>query len=142
MNNQDQPSTSIELKIPFFDVDTMQVAWHGHYLKYFEIARCALLDEIDFGYTEMAACGYIWPVVDIRVKYIKPCHFNQAIVVTATLNEYENRIKIDYLIHDKITQEKLTSGHSIQVAIDQSNSELCYTSPDVLLKKIQDYREC
>jgi len=24
------------IEIPFHDVDTMNVVWHGHYLKYFE----------------------------------------------------------------------------------------------------------
>jgi acyl-CoA thioester hydrolase len=37
--------TSVDLEIPFHDVDMMQVVWHGHYAKYFEIARCALLEK-------------------------------------------------------------------------------------------------
>ena len=39
---------SVEIEIPFHDVDMMEVAWHGHYVKYFEIARCALLDQFDY----------------------------------------------------------------------------------------------
>ena len=27
------------IEVPFHDVDTMNVVWHGHYLKYFEIPR-------------------------------------------------------------------------------------------------------
>ena len=26
------------IEVPFHDVDTMHVVWHGHYLKYFEIS--------------------------------------------------------------------------------------------------------
>lgn len=36
----------VEIQVPFFDVDSMDVVWHGHYIKYFEVARCALLDHI------------------------------------------------------------------------------------------------
>ena len=36
----------VMIEVPFHDVDTMNVVWHGHYLKYFEIARCKLLDQI------------------------------------------------------------------------------------------------
>ena len=36
----------IELQVPSFDVDMMEVVWHGHYVKYFEQARCALLDKL------------------------------------------------------------------------------------------------
>ena len=34
---------SIELEIPFHDVDTLGVVWHGHYYKYLELARTQLL---------------------------------------------------------------------------------------------------
>ena len=27
------------IEVPFHDVDTMDVVWHGHYLKYFEISN-------------------------------------------------------------------------------------------------------
>ena len=30
-----------DVTVPFFDVDSMNVVWHGHYVKYLEIARCA-----------------------------------------------------------------------------------------------------
>ena len=40
----------VEIEIPFHDVDVLGVAWHGHYVKYLEIARCALLDQIDYNY--------------------------------------------------------------------------------------------
>ena len=30
---------SVEITVPFHDVDMMEVVWHGHYTKYFEVAR-------------------------------------------------------------------------------------------------------
>ena len=39
------------IEVPFHDVDTMNVVWHGHYLKYFEIARCKLLDQFHYNYS-------------------------------------------------------------------------------------------
>jgi len=38
----------VELTVEFFDVDSMQIVWHGNYLKYMERARCALLDKIGY----------------------------------------------------------------------------------------------
>ena len=35
-----------EIVVPFFDVDSMHIVWHGHYVKYLEVARCALLDRL------------------------------------------------------------------------------------------------
>lgn len=50
--------TDTEILVPFFDVDTMNVVWHGHYVKYLEVARCALLDRIGHNYDAMVASGY------------------------------------------------------------------------------------
>jgi acyl-CoA thioester hydrolase len=57
--------------------------------------------------------------------------------VLATLEEYENRLKIDYVISDIETGEHVTKGHTIQVAIDNATSELCFVSPPVLIEKVR-----
>lgn len=129
-------SASVEIDVPFYDVDSMRIAWHGHYLKYFERARCTLLDKLDYNYLAMEASGYIWPVVDCRIKYIRPLRFQQVITVTATLKEWENRLKLDYLITDA-DGNTLTRGYSIQVAVNMQTEEMCYVSPPVLLEKVQ-----
>ena len=53
----------IELQVQFYDVDMMEIVWHGHYVKYFEQARCALLDKLDHNYRQMRDSGYAWPVI-------------------------------------------------------------------------------
>ncbi len=131
--------TTVELDIPFFDVDSMEIAWHGHYIKYLEIARCALLEKIGYDYNEMGKSGYAWPVVDLRVKYVKPARFKQKIIVEARLVEYENRLKIQYLIFDKVSGERLTKAYSVQVAVDLSSKEMCFASPKVFTDKIATY---
>jgi acyl-CoA thioester hydrolase len=95
---------SVIIKIPFYDVDVMSMVWHGHYVKYFEQARAALLDKIDYNYPQMLDSGYIWPVIDMRIKYIKPIRIGSSIKVQATLAEYENRLKIEYLVTAMLTR--------------------------------------
>ena len=58
MNKPYYLSHSIELSIPFHDVDSMQVVWHGNYFRYFENAREALLKKLAFGYSEMVLSDY------------------------------------------------------------------------------------
>ena len=78
-------SHSIEVEIPFHDVDMMAVAWHGHYVRYIELARCALLETIDYNYPQMEASGYHWPIIDLRLKYMAPLRFGQKVRVEARL---------------------------------------------------------
>lgn len=114
----------------------MAIVWHGHYAKYFEIARCALLDRIDYGYRAMHASGYLWPIVDLRVRYVKPAVYEQSVTVKATLREWEHRLKIDYLLTDANSGVKLCKGHTIQVAVDLATNETCFQSPPVLFEKL------
>lgn len=124
------------VEIPFHDVDVMRVAWHGHYAKYFEIARCALLDSIDYNYPQMEASGYVWPIIDLRVRYVSALRFQQKVKVIATLVEWENRLKIEYLIEDVDTEARLTKGHTVQVAVDIATQEMLFVSPDVLFHRL------
>ncbi len=130
------PSASVVIQIPFHDVDLMAVAWHGHYVKYFEIARVALLNKINYNYEEMNESGFSWPVIDLRIRYAKPARFGQIVEVVASLVEYELRLKIDYLIRDRASRTRLTKGHTIQVAVKQSSGELLLGSPQILYEKL------
>src|SRR6202044_2748171 len=95
-----------EVLVPFFDIDAMDVVWHGHYVKYLELARCALLDKFGYGYAQMRESGYGWPIVARRLKYGRPATFNQPLVVRAEIVEWENRLKMNYTIRDAQTGAK------------------------------------
>jgi acyl-CoA thioester hydrolase len=124
------------IEIPFHDVDIGGVAWHGHYVKYLEIARCALLEKFDYNYPQMKASGYTWPVIDLRIRYPRPVYFQQKVRVKARLDEWENRLKISYLIEDLKTSQRLTKAYTVQVAVDMKTAEMQYTSPDILYQKL------
>jgi acyl-CoA thioester hydrolase len=85
----------------------------------------------------MNASGYLWPVVDLHLKYVRPTYYGQRIKVRATLVEYENRLKVAYLIEDTVTGETLTKGHSIQVAVEAASGELQFVTPDILRSNIE-----
>lgn len=129
-------SASTIINVPFHDVDGMHIVWHGHYLKYFEIARCALLDKIDYNYNQMRDSGFAWPVIDAQLKYVKPATFGMNVRVTASLVEYEVRLKIKYLIENAENNQRLTKGHTTQVAVSLENHEMQMSSPRVLLDKL------
>ena len=43
--HKEQKSFEVTIRVPFFDLDPMQIVWHGNYLNYFEIARAALINK-------------------------------------------------------------------------------------------------
>jgi acyl-CoA thioester hydrolase len=129
-------SVEIVIQVPFHDVDVVGIVWHGHYAKYFEIARCALLDSFDYNYDRMRASGYIWPLIDLHMRYIKPSLFGQKVRVRASLVEWESCLRIEYLVTDDVTGERLTKGESVQVAVPIGSREMCAISPDVLFERL------
>jgi acyl-CoA thioester hydrolase len=130
-------TASVDAEVPFHDVDAMNVAWHGHYVKYFELARCALLRSFDYDYPQMQASGYLWPIVECQLKYIRPALYSQKLRIEATLLEYENRIKIAYQIRDIETGERLTKGYTVQVAVEAATRELQFVSPPIVFANIE-----
>lgn len=131
------PSTEITIRAQFYDLDPMEVVWHGNYVRYFEEARCALLDLIGYNYPQMQQSGYAWPIVDLRVKYVRPVRFRQMIVVRAELAEFENRLKIEYRVSDQTSGEILTKASTIQVAVNADTGELCLESPPALVDRVK-----
>ena len=123
--------------VPFFDVDSMNVVWHGHYVKYLEVARCALLDKIGHNYSAMSDSGYAWPVIDLQLRYVRGAVFGQKLNVRANLVEWENRLKINYLISDVETGERLTRAVSVQVAVNMHNREMQLASPKVFTDAVE-----
>lgn len=136
MLNDPRFTAEVELSVPFHDVDMMAVVWHGNYFRYFEIAREALLNQFDYGYRQMKASGYLWPVVDTRVKYRDILTFEQRIRVCARLKEYENRLRIDYQIFDAASGKCTTTGYTIQVAVEEKSGEMCFVCPAILFERM------
>ncbi|RZU03009.1 acyl-CoA thioesterase [Rivibacter subsaxonicus] len=133
-----KPDLSCEVEIvpAFHDLDPMDIVWHGNYAKYFEIARCALLDRFDYGYTRMKESGYAWPIVELQQKFIRTASFGQRLIVRAEIIEWESRLRIVYLIRDAVTGHKVHKATSTQVAVDMRTRELCFVCPPVLWDRL------
>ena len=125
-----------EVSVQFSDLDPMEIVWHGHYIKYLEIVRGVLLDTIDYNYPQMKASGYLWPVIDVHIRYAHSATLGQRLKLRAEIVEWENRLKISYLITDAVTGDRLTRASTTQVAVEISSQEMCFVSPPVLFEKL------
>lgn len=124
-------SASIDIEVPFHDLDPVQIVWHGHYAKYLELARDALMRRVGYSHAEMMATGYAWPVVEMRLRYVQPARLGDRLRVTATLLEHEPRLKIAYEIADAVSGRRLTRAHTVQVPISMPDGKLQYAIPEV-----------
>ncbi|MDR2031671.1 MAG: acyl-CoA thioesterase [Azoarcus sp.] len=137
MRNPQSPwRNSVELQIPFHDLDPLEICWHGHYVRYFEIARAAFLQTIDYDYPDMRISGYAWPVIELFIRYAHPLRYRQRIEIETLLTEWENRLRFDYLVRDVASGKRLTRAYTVQVAVDMRTQEMCLASPAILAEKL------
>ena len=131
-------SAQMDYKVPFFDVDSMCVVWHGNYVKYMEIARCDLFSKLNYDYNDMKKDNFAYPIAKMDTKYIEPIVFNQEIVLKTYLEEIEPAIKMKYVFFDKKTNKKLFKASTLQIAIDIPTLKSRYDAPERLKKIIEE----
>jgi acyl-CoA thioester hydrolase len=136
MRKHSSISEHISCQVAFHDVDLAQVVWHGHYLRYLENARWALMRRLDFDLPTMMESGYLWPIVDLHVKFVRAASFEDRLNVRASLIEWQQRMVINYLITDERDGARVARAQTTQVAVRADNKELQLTLPQAFIKRV------
>ena len=130
-------SAEIQFKVDFNDCDPMKIVWHGNYINYFERARCALLDKIGYNYITMEETGYIFPVAEVRSKYISSLRFGDICRAKAILVEWENMIKINFELYNAKTGAPCTKAMVSQMCVEAATGESQFVCPKVFTDKVE-----
>jgi acyl-CoA thioester hydrolase len=139
MRKQSSISEQIACEVAFHDVDLAQVVWHGHYLRYLENARWALMRSIQFDLNDMLESGFLWPVIDLRVKYVRAARYRDRLQVRASLVDWQQRLTINYLITDESTGERVVRAQTIQIAVRPPGNEMLFSMPACLTDRVERY---
>ncbi len=60
----------INLRVHFYDTDTMGVVHHSNYIRWFETGRVEFLRTLGIDLNEMLHDGILFPIVEIQAKYL------------------------------------------------------------------------
>ena len=131
------PTGELVFEVPFHDVDMLRIVWHGHYYKYFELARTALFRNCSFDIPRIRQSGYYLLVIDSRCRYIAPLRYGMRVWAQARITECEYRLKIDYLLREEATRQKLAKGCTIHAAVLAESNDLCLEIPAVIREAFQ-----
>jgi len=127
----------VEFKVEFYDVDLMGIVYHGNYLKFFELARWALFEKIQYNYADMARDDCSFPVATVSVKYIRPLRFGDRVRAAATLEEYENCIQMKFELFNAETGELTTRGKTTQMAFYLSQNRSSFRCPPRFIAQVE-----
>ncbi len=131
--------TKTKIKVQFFDLDPMNIVWHGNYVKYMETARCDFFSKLNYTYADMYNDGIMYPIAKMDLKYIKSAKFGEDLIVECILKELEPAIIIKYNIYSG--EEKIFTASTMQMAVSVDSGETVYNAPEKLVKAIEDYDE-
>lgn len=70
-----------EIQILYADTDMMGVIHHANYIKWLELGRMKLIEDIGYDYVAMERDGYYAPVYNVDITYKKALKYGDAAVV-------------------------------------------------------------
>ena len=118
-------------RVPFYDVDAMQIVWHGNYFNYFENARVALFTSLGvdlFEFYRKTQC--LFPIIRTSTKHIYPLRYRDEFICKATVVEGKSKIIVDFEIRLKDEGKLCTRGRTEQIAVKAPEMEIMYSIPE------------
>lgn len=123
------------IRVRFSEVDSMQVVWHGEYIRYFEDGRESFGNHYDgLKYIDFYNNGYMVPMVEVTCQYKQPLTFGEdAIIETRYIKSPAAKIMFDYTIYRASDNTVAATGSSVQVFINSQTRELELNNPQFYL---------
>jgi acyl-CoA thioester hydrolase len=126
----------VELEIPFHQVDVLGIAWHGHYPKYLELARTALLRAHRLDTEDLRALGFRLVVSESFLHHASPLRYADRVRVAAWMGEVENRIEIAYQLRN-LTSDALAAEGWMAFVTTRADGTLCLETPPEILERLR-----
>lgn len=125
----DQLTSTVEFPVRFSEVDSMQIVWHGDYVKYMEEGREDFGRKFGINYMMIKDQGYMAPVVKLSCDFKKSLSYDDTVIVeTRYVDSPAAKITYSFKIFRGSDKELVATGESIQVFLDM-NRELVLTIP-------------
>ena len=137
MDSDKHKSVEIQHKVPFYDLDPMQMVWHGNYLKYFDIARFELFDTLGIDLLSyFKKTNYLFPITKTYTKHVVSLRYKDEFKCKATVVEAQYKIVVDFEIRLVKNNQICAKGRSEQVAVKYPEMEIIFEIPDDIRKAL------
>jgi len=127
------------ITVRFNEVDAYQVAWHGHYLSWMEVGRCALSLQFGLDPFQLGKLGYIAPVVALEMKYLHPARYNDELTLFTRVRGADTATLIFESIIRDSQGKKLAVGLTTHALTDMEGVLQFHLPPEVA-ERIQSMR--
>ena len=108
-------------RVLYADTDRSQVVYHAHYLRYFEMGRAGLMRTVGFPYRAVEESGYVYPIVDLAVRFHQPLYYDDPMWVYTRPSERDRvTVRFEYVITHGETGAVLCVGHTRHCALGKT----------------------
>lgn len=114
-----QPCHATTYRVIYGDTDTMGVAYHANYLRWFEIGRTEMFRHLGMTYREIEARGIMLPVAEVHCKFIRSARYDDVITIEATLDTgMRSGFKFLYRILDEAGEMEIAKGWTTHACLN------------------------
>lgn len=122
-----------EQKVYYSDTDAYGVVWHGSYLRWLEMGRVDLCEEMGYNLVELEAQNITLPVVNLNVRYKASAKLNNEMIIETSIKKFNSlSVTFEQKILDKHTKKVYVEALVDVVAID-NNGKLYRRMPQILI---------
>ncbi|MGK4043501.1 thioesterase family protein [Heyndrickxia oleronia] len=82
--------STVEVQLSYADTDMMGVIYHGNYVKWIELGRTKLIEDVGYNYLDMEQAGYYAPVYNLEITYKKSIKYGDRVFVKTWVEENKN----------------------------------------------------
>jgi len=132
------------LQVRFYEVDAYGVAWHGHYVGWFEAGRNDLTQRYQMGPLQLKERSFLAPVVELDCQFKLPATFGSSLIIQTTMERTEvAKLIFHYRVLDQGNGKVLATGSTTHVLTDLKGNLLYKVPPEVLekIEAMQKYLE-
>jgi acyl-CoA thioester hydrolase len=123
---------STRVRVRFSEIDSLHIAWHGHYAKYLEDAREGFARAHGLTHDAIRTAGYVAPMTKLSVEYLSPAREGDELDVTARLQRNRAaKLHFTYEVRNAASGVVLARAETTQVFLN-SDWSMVLTQPKFL----------
>ena len=109
-------------KTQYYESDQMGVIHHSNYIRWFEEARTAYMDDRGYAYARLEHEGIVSPVLTVECEYKKMIRFGDTARIVVELEKFNGiKMVVSYKVYLDSTGELCTVGRTSHCFLDRDN---------------------
>ena len=111
---------TIRIRVPFYDVDSIQMVWHGNFVKYLEEGRESFGFKYGLEYMHIYNSGYVAPIADMHLEYKNMAGIGDTLIVETTYKPCRGaKLMFDYVVTRESDGVLILKASTVQLFVSR-----------------------